>query len=187
MDKSMLIGLVTGAVAVTAIGGVAGYKVLHPEPQYAEVVNVKPVTKTIRTPHQVCRDEAVTRQAPVKDENRLAGTAIGAVLGGVLGNQIGAGNGRTVATVAGAAAGGYAGNRVQQNMQESDRQTVMKTRCKTEYEKHEKTLGYDVTYHLGDKQGMVRMDHDPGQRIPVKNGQLILTAPGPDAAPANPA
>lgn len=182
MDKSLIIGLVTGAAAVTAIGGVAGYKVLHPEPQYAEVVNVHTVTKTTRTPHQLCKDEAVTRQAPVKDENRLAGTAIGAVLGGVLGNQIGGGNGKTLATVAGAAGGGYAGNRVQKSMQESDQQTVIKTRCKTEYESHEKTLGYDVTYRIGDKQSVVRMDHNPGQRIPVQNGQLILTAP----VPANP-
>jgi uncharacterized protein YcfJ len=177
MDKSLLIGLVTGAVAVTAIGGVAGYKVMHPEPVYAEVVSVKEITKTIRTPHQVCKDEVVTRQAPVKDQNRLAGTAIGAVLGGVLGNQVGGGNGKTLATVAGVAAGGYAGNRVQKNMQESDRQTSVEKRCKTEYESHEKTLGYDVTYHLGDKNGVVRMDHNPGQRIPVQNGQLILTAP----------
>ena len=175
MDKSLLIGLVAGGAAVTAIGGVAGYKVLHPEPVYAEVLNVQPVTKTIRTPHKQCKDEAVTRQAPVKDENRIAGTAIGAVLGGVLGNQIGGGNGKTVATVAGAAAGGYAGNRVQKNMQESDQQTFLQTRCKTEYDSHEKTLGYTVTYRLGDKQGVVRMDHNPGQRIPVQNGQLVLT------------
>lgn len=179
MDKSLIIGLVAGAAAVTAIGGVAGYKVLHPEPVYAEVVDVQPVTKTIRTPHEVCKDEIVTRQAPVKDENRLAGTAIGAVLGGVLGNQVGGGNGKTVATVAGAAAGGYAGNRVQKNMQESDRQTYVKNVCKTEYESHEKTTGYNVTYRLGDKQGVVRMSHNPGQRIPVQNGQLVLTPPVP--------
>ena len=175
MDKSLIIGLVAGAVAVTAVGGVAGYKVLHSEPAYAEVMNVEPVTKTIRTPHKTCKEEAVTHQVPVKDENRIAGTAIGAVLGGVLGNQVGAGNGKTVATVAGAAAGGYAGNRVQKNMQESDQQTVMQTRCKTEYDSHTKTVGYKVTYRLGDKQGVVRMDHNPGQRIPVQNGQLVLT------------
>lgn len=175
MNKSMLIGAVAGAAAVTAIGGVAGYKVLHPEPTYADVVNVQPVTKDIRTAHKVCKEEPVTRQAPVRDQNRLAGTAVGAVLGGVLGNQIGGGTGKTVATVAGAAAGGYAGNRVQKNMQESDRQTVMETRCRTEYTNHKKILGYNVTYHLGEKQGVVRMDHDPGQRIPVKGGQLVLT------------
>lgn len=177
MDKSLIIGLVAGAAAVTAIGGVAGYKVLHAEPVYAEVLNVQPVTKTIRTPHKICKEEAVTRVAPVRDENRLAGTAIGAVLGGVLGNQVGGGNGKTVATVAGAAAGGYAGNHIQRNMQQSDRQTVMQTQCRTEYDTHKKTLGYNVTYRLGDKQAVVRMDHNPGQRIPVQNGQLILTQP----------
>ncbi|WP_147073892.1 glycine zipper 2TM domain-containing protein [Sulfuriferula plumbiphila] len=177
MDKSMLIGVVAGAVAVTAIGGVAGYKVLHPEPTYADVVNVQPVTKDIRTAHKVCKEVPVTRQAPVRDQDRIAGTAIGAVLGGVLGNQIGGGNGKTVATVAGAAAGGYAGNRVQKSMQESDRQTVMDTRCRTEYSNQKKILGYNVTYHLGEKQGVVRMDYDPGQHIPVRDGQLVLTPP----------
>lgn len=177
MDKSLVVGLVSGAVAVTAIGGVAGYKVMHDVPAYADVVSVAPVIKMAHTPHQVCKEEAVVRRAPVKDENRIAGTALGAVLGGVLGNQVGGGTGKTVATVAGAAAGGYAGNRVQKNMQESDKQTVMKTRCKTEYDQIEKTIGYDVTYRLGAKQGTVRMDHNPGQHIPVQNGQLILTPP----------
>jgi uncharacterized protein YcfJ len=175
MDKSLLVGLVAGAAAVTAIGGVAGYKVMHAEPAYAEVVSVEPVTEMVRTPHRVCKDEAVVHRAPVKDENRIAGTAIGAVLGGVLGSQVGGGNGRTVATVAGAAAGGYAGNHVQKNMQESDKQSEIKSRCKTEYESVEKILGYNVVYSLSGKQGKVRMDHIPGQQIPVQNGQLIIT------------
>jgi len=98
MNKSMLIGVVAGAAAVTAIGGVAGYKALHPQPTYADVVNVQPITKDIRTAHKDCREEPVTHQAPVRDQNRIAGTAVGAVLGGVLGNQIGGGNGKTVAT-----------------------------------------------------------------------------------------
>lgn len=177
MNKSMLIGAVAGAAAVTAIGGVAGYKILNPQPVYADVVKVSAITKNTRKGHQVCGDVAVSRQAPVKDQERIAGTAVGAVLGGVLGHQIGGGTGNTVATVAGAAAGGYAGNRVQKNMQESDRQTVMETRCHTEYTHDKKILGYNVTYQLGEKQGVVRMDYDPGQRIPVKDGQLVLTPP----------
>jgi uncharacterized protein YcfJ len=177
MNKSMLIGAVAGAAAVTAIGGVAGYKILNPQPAYADVVKVSEVTKNIRKGHQVCGDVPVTRQAPVRDQDRIAGTAVGAVLGGVLGNQIGGGNGKTVATVAGAAAGGYAGNQVQKNMQQSDRQTVMETRCRTQYTHDKKILGYDVTYRLGEKQGVVRMNYDPGQRIPVKDGQLVLTPP----------
>ncbi len=177
MDKSLLIGLIAGADAVTAIGSVAGYKMLHQEPAFADVRNVQPITETNRTPHTMCHDEAVTREAPVKDSNRLVGTGIGAVLGGVLGNQIGAGNGRTLATVACVAAGGYAGNRVQANMQQSDKQTVIEKKCSTEYESHQNIVGYDATYKLGDKQGVVRMDHDPGQHIPVQNGQLVLTPP----------
>ncbi len=177
MDKSMMIGIVAGAVAVTAIGGFAGYKAMK-GPDYAEVISAKEVTEKVRTPREVCSDVVVAHQAPVKDENRIAGTAIGAVLGGVLGNQVGGGTGKTLATVAGAAGGGYAGNKVQQNMQESNQVSETKTRCKTVYDSSTKTIGYDVTYRLNDKQGVVRMDHNPGQRIPVRDGQLELTPAG---------
>lgn len=84
------------------------------------------------------------------------------MLGGVPGNQVGGGKGKTLATVAGAAGGGYAGNKVQENMQKSDQVTEMKTNCKTVYDSSTKSLGYDVTYKLGEKQGVVRMDHNPG-------------------------
>jgi uncharacterized protein YcfJ len=177
MNKSMLTGAVLGAIAVTAIGGVAGYKVLHPEPEFANVLAVKPVTETTKTPRQVCNDVAVNEQAPVKDSNRIAGTAIGAVAGGLLGTQIGGGSGRTLATVAGAAAGGYAGNQVQKNMQEKDTISRTETRCKTVYESHTQTTGYDVRYRLGKEEGQVHMDHQPGPRIPVKDGKLQLDAP----------
>jgi uncharacterized protein YcfJ len=38
----------------------------------------------------------------------------------------------------------------------------------------EKVVGYDVKYQLDGKEGRVRMDGDPGSRIPVKDGQLVL-------------
>ena len=177
MNKSMLTGVIAGAVAVTAIGGVAGYKALNPEPKFAEVLAVKPVTETTKTPRQECHDVVVNEQAPVKDTNRIAGTAIGAVAGGLLGHQIGGGTGRTLATVAGAAAGGYAGNQVQKNMQENDTVSHAEARCKTVYESHTRTIGYDVRYRLGKEEGEVRMDHRPGPRIPVKDGKLQLDAP----------
>lgn len=176
MNKSMLTGVIAGAVAVTAIGGVAGYKALNPEPEFADVLAVKPVTETTKTPREVCNDVVVNEQAPVKDPNRIAGTAVGAVAGGLLGNQVGGGTGRTLATVAGAAAGGYAGNRVQKNLQEKDTVSRTETRCKTVYETHTKTIGYDVRYRLGEEEGQVRMDRQPGTRIPVKDGQLQLDA-----------
>lgn len=176
MNKSMLTGVIAGAVAVTAIGGVAGYKALNPEPEFADVLAVKPVTETTKTPKEACSDVVVNEQAPVKDPNRIAGTAVGAVAGGLLGNQVGGGTGRTLATVAGAAAGGYAGNQVQKNLQEKNTVSRTETRCKTVYETHTKTIGYDVRYRLGEAEGQVRMDHQPGTRIPVKDGQLQLEA-----------
>ena len=177
MNKSMLTGVIAGAVAVTAIGGVAGYKALNPEPEFAEVLAVEPVSETTKTPREVCSDVVVNEQAPVKDPNRIAGTAVGAVAGGLLGNQVGGGTGRTLATVAGAAAGGYAGNQVQKNLQEKNTVSRTETRCKTAYESHTRTVGYDVRYRLGKEEGQVRMDHQPGPSIPVKDGQLQLDAP----------
>ena len=141
MNKSMLTGVIAGAVAVTAIGGIAGYRALNPEPEFAEVLAVEPVTETRITPKEVCDDVVVNEQAPVKDPNRIAGTAIGAVAGGLLGSQIGSGKGRTVGTVAGAAAGGYAGHQVQKGMQEKDTVSRTERRCKTVYESHTKTIG----------------------------------------------
>ena len=185
MNRSMMTGVVAGAVAATAIGGIAGYLALHSEPTHADVLTVAAVTQTRSIPKEVCRDVHVSKRAPVKDENRIAGTAIGAIAGGLLGNQIGAGSGRTLATVAGAAAGGYAGNRVQENMQRGDVVTRSETQCKTVHESKTETIGYDVRYRLGDKEGVVRMRQPPAvNRIPVKDGQLQLEPPAGAAPPA---
>ncbi len=173
MNKSLLIGGVLGAMVVTAGGAIAGLDLFRPK--FAEVLDVEPVTKQIRTPRQECKEIAVTRTAPVKDQRRITGSVIGAVVGGVLGSQVGSGDGRKVATVAGAAAGGYAGNKIQQRAQQRNTTTVMETRCKTVYDTSSKVIGYDVKYKLGKQTDSVRMDYDPGERIPVQDGQLILT------------
>lgn len=177
MDKSMLKGIAAGAAAVVAIGGIAGYEVSHRQPAYADVLKTEPVLETVKTPRQVCKDEAVTRKAPVQDRERIAGTAIGAVAGGVLGHQIGGGSGRTVATVGGAALGGYAGNQIQKNLQNSDTETTRQTRCKTVYDRTEKLLGYKVTYRLGDTVSTTQLAYLPGDRIPIKDGKLVLNPP----------
>jgi uncharacterized protein YcfJ len=175
MNKSMLVGAVLGAVGVTAGGAVATYSLIG-GPEYAEVLAVKPIKETIKTPRQVCEDVTITRQKPVKDQHQIAGTAIGAVVGGLLGNQVGGGTGKKIATVAGAVGGGYAGNKVQENMQAGDTYTATETRCDTVTDVSEKLVGYDVKYQLDGKEGQVRMASDPGNRIPVKDGQLVLSA-----------
>lgn len=178
MDKSMVKGIVIGGIAAAAVAasGVTGYRALQ-APEFAEVVAVKEATQTVNTPREECNDVQVQRQAPVKDENRVAGTVLGGVAGGLLGSTIGGGRGKTVATVAGAAAGGYAGNQVQKDMQHKDTVTSTERRCKTVTEKTQKRVGYDVTYRLDGKENVVRLAYDPGQRIPLKDGKLDLTAP----------
>lgn len=39
----------------------------------------------------------------------------------------------------------------------------------------EEITGYDVTYRLNDKEDVVRMSYDPGNKIPLENGELVLT------------
>ncbi|HEY5849378.1 MAG TPA: glycine zipper 2TM domain-containing protein [Lysobacter sp.] len=79
-----------------------------------------------KTPH--CYDVQVEKPKEIKDEHKIAGTAIGAVAGGLLGNQIGGGSGKKIATVAGAAGGAYAGRKVQENNQNKT-ETVTERRC----------------------------------------------------------
>jgi uncharacterized protein YcfJ len=174
MNKSLLTGILTGAAIVTAGGAIASYRILEGEPHYAQVLDVQPVSETVRTPRQECTDETVTRQKPVKDEKRVTGTVVGAVVGGVIGHQVGGGNGKKVATAAGAAAGGYAGNQIQKRAQENNTETTTEQNCRTVYDSHRETVGYDVKYRLGRKEGVVRMDHDPGERIPVEDGELVV-------------
>lgn len=181
MDKSMVKGMAVGGVAMVVLGAgaVTGYKTMT-KPTFAEVVAVKEVFETVSTPREKCEDVQVQRQAPVKDENRIAGSVVGGVAGGLLGSTVGGGKGKTLATVAGAAAGGYAGNQIQKNMQEKDVVTASERRCKTVSEKSQKVVGYNVTYRLDGKDGVVRTAFKPGPTLPVKDGQVVTT-PSPDS------
>jgi uncharacterized protein YcfJ len=174
MDNSMLKGLIIGGIAATAVGAVAGYKVVEKRTSYAEVLSVEPVVKVVSTPRQVCSDVVVTHKAPVKDPKRVTGAVVGAVLGGVVGNQIGDGDGQKLATVASAAAGGYAGSKVQKRMQEGNTYQTTEQRCRTVHDTTEHPDGYDVRYELDGEQGTVHMDHFPGDRIPVREGELVV-------------
>jgi len=174
VSKQLLIGGIIGAVAVTAIGAVAGYRMLE-SANYADVISVRPVMKTVSVPREACRDQIVEVSNPTKDPKQIAGTVAGAVIGGVLGNQVGSGKkGKTVATVAGAAAGGYAGNKIQEKMQEGNTHEESQTVCDTVRDSREEQQGYDVTYRLDGQERMVHMDHDPGRKIAVENGQIVL-------------
>ena len=175
MNKSMLAGIGIGVAAALGVAAVASMNVFDRGPQYAQVISATPIKESIKTPRKECRNVTVTHRRPVQDENRLTGSVLGAVAGGVIGHQFGGGRGKDVATVVGALGGGYAGNQVQGEMQARDTYTTTQQRCSTVYDKSEKMLGYDVTYKIGDQQGKIRMNNDPGTQIPLDgNGQLVL-------------
>lgn len=178
MNKSLLIGLAAGTAVAVGAGAVAGLKIMNEGPQYAEVVQVTPLTRTIRTPRHDCHEESVVHRRPARDSHQIFGTVAGAVVGGLLGHYVGGGTGRDIATAAGAAAGGYAGNRIENRVQRGNTYTTTERKCATVYERSVQQEGYEVRYRLGGKEGAVRMDHDPGQRIPLDHGQLVLGGDG---------
>ncbi len=175
MNRQLVIGGIIGAVAVTAIGGVASYKMLDNE-QYAEVVSVEPVMTTVKVPREQCRDEAVNVKKPVKDTHQVTGTVAGAVIGGVLGSKVGGGSGKDIATVGGAVAGGYAGNKIQEKIQDGNTEQQLRQVCETVYESRQQQEGFDVTYRFNGVEKMVHMNRDPGRRLPVENGRVIVNA-----------
>jgi uncharacterized protein YcfJ len=172
LNKQILVGVIAGAVAVTALGAF-GYQKLD-QRDFATVTAVKPTTKTVSVPREECHDEVVTQTRPVKDTHQIAGTVVGAVVGGVIGNQIGDGRGKDVARVGGAAAGGYAGNRIQKGIQERNTYEESRRVCNTVNDTHQEKTGYDVTYRLDEQEKTIHMTYDPGQQIPVENGQLVI-------------
>src|SRR5690606_12869108 len=111
MNKSMLSGIVIGAVVATAGGAIAGYNALSDRaPTHAQALDVIERTEAERIPRQACQEGTVTRQGAVQDQHQVLGSVAGAVIGGVLGNQVGGDSGKWIARVAGGAAGGYSGN-----------------------------------------------------------------------------
>ncbi len=139
---------------------------------------VKEITKTIKTPREVCEDVQVQEQAPVQDSNRVTGTVAGGVAGGALGYTLGHGKkGKKIAAAAGAVGGAVVGNQVQKGMQERDMVTTTKRVCHTVYDESQKVVGYKVTYRLEGKEGVVRTSFRPGATLPVKDGKVDVSEP----------
>ncbi|MCE8019673.1 glycine zipper 2TM domain-containing protein [Halomonas sp. MCCC 1A11036] len=179
MNKSIVIGT---TLSVLGLGGLAlGAWQVQQEPQesgpqFAEVVAVQPVTRSVETPREVCEDVVVQQQAqaPSRDPHRIAGTAAGAVVGGLLGNQVGGGSGKTLATVAGAVGGGFAGREIQGRIEANQTQTYTTTQrqCHTVMDTREETVGYDVTWRHGELTEVSRLEHQPqGNRVLLDEGQ----------------
>lgn len=76
MNKSMLAGIGVGMAAALGIAATASLTVFNHGPQYAEVVSAIPITETVSTPRESCRNVVVTHRRAVQDENRLLGSAL---------------------------------------------------------------------------------------------------------------
>lgn len=139
----------------------------------ARVLQSVPVVQQVGVPQQVCGDEPVYRG----QQTSGAGAVIGAIIGGVAGNALGhgghygrggyyGGSNRGATTAIGAVAGGLIGNQVEGTTGGTPAyQTVRRCTNETVYEN--RTVGYDVTYEYAGRRYTTRMDHSPGQWMPV--------------------
>ena len=75
------------------------------------------------------------------------------------------------AEASGTVVDGMPGGRVREN----DIPASGKLRCQAASRIVEKVVGYDVRYRLHGRTSKVRMDHDPGRQLPVKEGKVVLT------------
>lgn len=173
MSTPLIAGAVIGGIAVVAVSATAAYQ-YSSQADYAEVVSVTPAMRSVAVSREECHDELVTYTRDPKDPNKIIGSVAGAVVGGVLGHQFGSGSGNDAATAGGAVAGGYAGNRIQEAMQNRNTYETTELVCATVTDSELQQQGFDVTYRLNGREQQQRMDYDPGRRIPVVEGQLVL-------------
>ncbi len=161
------------AVTLAAPVALAGHgKSDGPYYDYARVVDVDPVVRTVRvsSPREECWDETV----PVYyDEDYQSATPmiLGGIIGGVVGNQFGGGHGKDVLTVAGTILGGSIGRDIaRQNRYRRAYDSRVETRCRTveEYHEEERIDGYLVTYRYNGREYTTSMKHEPGRRIRVR-------------------
>lgn len=141
------------------------------EPTFARVIKVDPVTVSWQEPRNVCQQVIVQRSLQTQDNTRVAGTVLGAAAGGLLGNQVGGGSGKKVATVIGALAGAQLGSQARSAPRTYN---TTEQQCHTVMENRSRTTGYQVTYQLGQQQGVVHMDKRPGDYLPVDNGRVVV-------------
>lgn len=202
MNKHLVVGLLAGGVVATSAGAFAlrsnstsvadivsvtpitaameqqyvtvtqvNQRIDPNAPQMANVVGSQPII-VAGAAREVCVDRVVTRQAPVKDEHQVVGTATGAVIGGLLGNQVGGGNGKKAATALGAIAGGVIGKNVQSNRQQANTYQTTEQDCRTE-RAPDQTTGYEVTLDINGQVQTINMSYSPKGQLPVVGGEVI--------------
>jgi uncharacterized protein YcfJ len=157
VNNTVLAGVIVGGVALAAAGAIMANSGYNPLQKYASVVAVEPAFETTRTPRVVCGDEATLAQAQAQSQALAQGLTPGE-----------------------AAAPPTPPAPDQPPASQEDKGAAQDgeaaaPQCLTVYDTKSVEAGYDVTYELDGVQKVVRMDREPGKRIPVEDGELVLT------------
>ena len=186
MKKNSMLAALIGITGLLSAGALASY-VAWRNPAFADVISVEPVRQIVAAPERACLDEQVSRHESAGNDSPSSSVVIVGMAGGVITRQ--PARVEKVATLATVAAGDPAGRVVQnkkvvaRNSQpnktaaEANSQRARdgtSTHCRKLKRVSEKIVAYDVRYRLQGKTAKVRMDHDPGARLPVRNGKVVV-------------
>ncbi len=153
MNNTILAGIIVGGVVVAAASAIAVNSGYNPFQKYATVVSVAQAYDTMETPRVVCGDKATLAEAQAAAAAQTQGDAS-------TGQQASAPQASESAPEAPAAA--------------KDGKDAV-PQCLTVFDTSSVEAGFDVTYELDGIQKVVRLDHEPGRRIPVEDGELVLS------------
>jgi uncharacterized protein YcfJ len=166
VNNTVLSGIIVGGVALAAAGAIIVNSGYNPLQQYATVVSVQPAFDTVRTPRPVCGDEATLAQAQAQAQAGATASP-GAPPPTAADGSTPAPDAQRALTPEQSAAA----------MADADAKPGEggTPQCVVVYDTSNVDAGFDVTYELDGQQKVVRMDRDPGRRIPVEDGELVLT------------
>ena len=169
MNNTVLSGIIVGTVVLAAAGAVMVNSGYNPLQKYATVVSVEPAFDTVRTPRPVCGDAATLAQAQA--QARASATA------GPEAPAPSTSDASSPAPTAPAADAALSETQANAALAKPDAKPGESgtPQCVVVYETASVDAGFDVTYELDGQQKVVRMDRDPGKRIPVEDGELVLT------------
>lgn len=186
MKKNMMLAALVGVTGLISAGALAGY-LAWKDPAFAEVVSVEPVRKFVAAPDKPCADEPAIRHQSAANEPPASGVVINGMAGGMITRQ--PARFEKVATLGAVAAGDPAGRAIQDSKvpaktsrsgktankaQAKQTMVVSGANCRKANRVSEKIVAYDVRYRFHGKTTKVRMDHDPGKRLPVRNGKVVI-------------
>jgi uncharacterized protein YcfJ len=151
MNNTVLAGIIVGGVVLAAAGAIVASSGYNPLQKYATVVAVEPAFDTTRTPRQLCGDEAALAQASMTGDAAAA------------------------AAPTPAPAPEPAKPKQAPGSKADSTEADTSAECIVVFDTNSVQSGFDVTYELDGAQKVVRMDRDPGKRIPVEDGELVVS------------